>query len=72
VEFQAKTGPPPTGIFRRVEKSWPMSSLLMLSADAVEISLLDTSPYEKSGQKVWLRKYGTSWNVTRLGAWVAD
>ena len=44
----------------------------MLSADAVEVSLLDTSPSEKSGQKVWLRKYGTSWIVTRLVAWVAD
>lgn len=72
VEFQAKTGPPPTGIFRRVEKSWPISSLLMLSADALEVSLLDTSPSEKSGQKVWLRKYGTAWIVTRLVAWVAD
>ena len=72
VEFQAKTGPPPTGIFRRVEKSWPIESLLMLSADAVEVSLLDTSPNEKSGQKVWLRKYGTSWNVTRLTAWITD
>lgn len=72
VEFQDKTGPPPTGIFRRVEKSWPISSVLMLSADAVEVSLLDTSPSEKSGQKVWLRKYGTSWNVTRLVAWFDD
>ena len=72
VEFQAKTGPPPTGIFLRVEKSWPTNSLLMLSADAVEVSLLDTSPSEKSGQKVWLRKYGTSWTVTRLTGWVAD
>jgi hypothetical protein len=72
VEFQAKIGPPPTGIFRRVEKSWPISSVLMLSADAVEVSLLDTRPSEKSGQKVWLRKYGTSWNVTRLVAWFAD
>lgn len=72
VEFQAKTGPAPTGIFRQVEKSWPIGSLLMLSADAVEVSLLDTSPSEKSGQKVWLRKYGTSWTVTRLTGWVAD
>ena len=72
VEFQAKTAPPPTGIFRRVEKLWPIASLLMLSADAVEVSLLDTSPNEKSGQRVWLRKYGTSWNVTRLVAWFAD
>lgn len=72
VEFQTKTGQPPRGIFRRVEKTWPISSLLMLSADAVEVSLLDTSPSERSGQKVWLRKYETSWNVTRLVAWFAD
>jgi hypothetical protein len=72
IEFQDKTGPPPTGMFRRVEKSWPIKSLLMLSADAVEVSLLDPSRMEKSGQKVWLRKYGTSWNVTRLAAWFAD
>jgi hypothetical protein len=72
VEFQATTAPPPSGIFRRVEKSWPIESLLMLSADAVEVSLLNTSPNEKSGQRVWLRRYGTSWNVTRLTAWITD
>ena len=72
MEFQAKIGPPPTGIFRRVEKSWPISSVLQLSADAVELSLLDTSPNEKSGQKVVLRKEGTSWKVVRLMAWIND
>jgi len=72
VEFQAKTGPPLSGIFSRVEKSWPIRSLLMLSADAVEVSLLGTSPMEKSGQKVWLRKTDGSWTVTRLEAWFAD
>jgi len=44
----------------------------MLSADAVEVSLLGTSPMEKSGQKVWLRKTDGSWTVTRLEAWFAD
>ena len=72
VEFQPKTGLTLSGIFLRVEKSWPISSLLMLSADAVEVSLLGTSPMEKSGQKVWLRKTGGSWMVTRLEAWFAD
>lgn len=71
-EFQDRTAPLPAGIVRRVEKSWPINSVLLLSGDAVEVSLLDTSPMEKSGQKVWLRKYGTSWNITRLAAWFAD
>jgi hypothetical protein len=68
----SNAAPSPNDIFRRVEKSWPISSVLQLSADAVELSLLDTSPNEKSGQKVVLRKEGTSWKVVRLMAWVAD
>jgi hypothetical protein len=70
VPLQATTGAPPAGIFRQVEKSWPISSVVQ-QANAAEVSLL-RSPYEKSGQTVILRKEGTSWTVTHLGAWFAD
>jgi hypothetical protein len=42
------------------------------SDDVFEISLLDTSPSEKSGQTVTLRKEGALWKIARLMAWVAD
>jgi hypothetical protein len=71
VPSDATTGLPPSGIFRQVEKSWPISSVVQ-RPNAAEVSLLDQSPYEKSGQTVTLRKEGTSWTVTYLGRWIAD
>jgi hypothetical protein len=71
VPYQFRIVPPPNGIFREVEKSWPISSLVH-RADAVEVLLLDQNAYEKSGQRVILRREGTSWTVTYLSAWVAD
>ena len=68
---QATTGPPPAGIFRQVEKSWPISSIIQ-RGDGVEVSLLDASPYERSGQTVMLRQEGTSWTIARLMRWIAD
>jgi hypothetical protein len=67
-----RTGPPPIGIFRTVEKSWPIEFLRRLADTAVEVSLLDVSPNEKSGQTVMLRKYDTSWTVVHLAHWIAD
>jgi len=72
VPCQFRIVPPSTGIFREVEKSWPISSVMVHRADAVEVLLLDQSPYEKSGQRVILRREGTSWTVSYLSAWVAD
>jgi hypothetical protein len=69
---QAQTGPPPAGIFHQVEKLWPISSIIQRADDVFEISLLDTSPSEKSGQTVMLRKEGALWKIARLTAWVAD
>jgi hypothetical protein len=71
VPSQTRGGPPAAGIFRQVEKSWPISSVVVQRADAVEVSLLENA-YEKSGQRVILRKEGTSWTVTHLGRSVAD
>lgn len=68
----ANTAPSPNDIFRRVEKSWPVDSVIQLSADAVEVSLLDSRPNEKSGQKVIVRREPPSWRVVRLMAWIAD
>jgi hypothetical protein len=72
VPFLPTTGRPPAGSFRQVEKSWPISSLIQLAPTAVEVSLLDGSPNEKSGQRVMIRKYGTSWTITHLDVWFAD
>ena len=71
VPSQATKGGPPDGIFRQVEKSWPIDSVVQRGS-AAEVSLLDQSRYEKSGQGIILRREGTSWTVTDLGAWVAD
>jgi hypothetical protein len=68
----SNAAPLPADIFHRVEKSWPISSVVPLSADAVAVSLVDTSPNEKSGQKVMLRKEGTSWKIASLLLWIAD
>jgi hypothetical protein len=71
VPSETRGGPPAARIFRQVEKSWPIGSVVVQRADAVEVSLLENA-YEKSGQTVILRKEGTSWTVTHLGRWVAD
>jgi hypothetical protein len=68
---QPKTGAPPSGVFYQVQKSWPISSIVR-QGDAAEVSLLGMSPNERSGQRVILRKEGTSWTVTHLTMWIAD
>ena len=67
-----RTRPTPAGIFRTVEKSWPIAFMRRQADAVVEVSLLDPSPHEKSGQTVMLRKYGTDWAVVDLTAWIAD
>jgi hypothetical protein len=64
--------PVTTGIFRQVQGTWPIEAIIGQGESGVELRLLDSSPYEKSGQSVILRKNGNSWIVTHLSAWVAD
>jgi len=40
--------------------------------NAVEVSLIDPKPFEKSGQKVMLRGSGQSWTAEWLSIWIAD
>jgi hypothetical protein len=62
----------PTGIFRQVQGTWPIAAIIGQGESGVELSLLDSSPYEKSGQRVILRRNGNSWVVAHLSAWFAD
>jgi hypothetical protein len=66
-----RTSQPIAGIFTQVEGSWPIVAMIR-QGDAVEVSLLDTKPSEKSGQKVVLRGSGRSWTIDRLFFWIAD
>lgn len=66
-----RTSQPIAGIFTQVEGSWPIVEMIR-QGDAVVVSLLDTKPFEKSGQKVVLRGSGRSWTIDRLFFWIAD
>jgi hypothetical protein len=69
-EPQSSRGAPPAGIFRQVEKSWPIRSVIQ-QGNAAEVSLLGNG-FERSGQTMIVRKDGASWAVTFLAAWFAD
>ena len=59
------------GVFTQVEGSWPIVEI-MQQGKTLEVSLVDTEPFEKSGQKVLLREAGKSWTIERLFRWIAD
>jgi len=67
----ARTSQPIAGIFTQVEGSWPIVSMTR-QGNAVEVSLIDPKPFEKSGQKVMLRGSGKSWTAEWLSIWIAD
>lgn len=66
-----RTSQPMAGIFTQVEGSWPIVAVTR-QGDAVEVSLIDATPSEKSGQKVMLRGSGKSWTAEWLTVWIAD